>query len=81
MNRNTKARATGVTLLALLLTEALAPAAQKVDPKEELVNAVRAWLDAEANHKVADLYRMIDANFMGTGFGGNSLEQSEIVPP
>lgn len=80
MNRKTKASAIGATLLALLLTAALAPAAQKGDPKEELVNSVRAWLDAEANHKTADLDRMIDENFMGTGFGGNILDKSDIVP-
>ncbi len=81
MNLKAKSATIGITLLALLLTAALAPAAQKSEPQGDLVSAVRAWLDAEANHNTAALDRMIDDNFIGTGSGGNILYKDDIVPP
>ncbi len=81
MNYKPKLSTIAVTFLALLLAAALAPAAQKSEPQGDLVSAVRAWLDAEANHNIPALDRMIDDKFIGTGFGGNILYKDDIVPP
>ena len=46
----------------------------------ELTDLVRNWLSASSKGDREALERLIDDDFIGTGFGGNILSRADILP-